>query len=78
MIPSIGWSSSSGRIWIMGDAFVSKVASICADEDDPRHDDCPVCRGDVLPEFVTMIEAAANQTGEVMTAEEVIDWLRSL
>ncbi|MDB5715992.1 MAG: hypothetical protein JWO15_3389 [Sphingomonadales bacterium] len=61
----------------MGDAFVSKVVSLC-DDDDPRHGDCPICRGDVSPEFVAMIEAAADQPGEVMTADEAILWLRQV
>ena len=47
--------------------------------DDYDHDeDCPLCRGDVSPEFVEMIKAAAEQTGEPMTGDEFRAWLRTL
>ena len=40
---------------------------------------CPICRGEELdPDFLGMIEAAAAQPGRVMTAEEAIEWVRSL
>jgi hypothetical protein len=47
--------------------------------DDHGDDACPICRGDELsPEFIAMIEQAAARPRQVMTGEEVIEWLRSL
>jgi hypothetical protein len=48
-------------------------------DDDGADEPCPICRGDELdPDFLVMIEQAAAQPGRVMTAEEAIEWLRTL
>jgi len=57
----------------MGDAF--------KDGCDHGHDDdaCAICRGEPLdPGFVAWLEQAAAQPGRVMTAEEMVEWVRSL
>jgi len=58
----------------MGDAF--------KDGCDDEHGDetCPICRGEELnPDFIAMVEQAASAEPVVsMTAEEAVEWLRSL
>ena len=57
----------------MGDAF--------KDGCDHGHDDdaCAICRGEPLDlGFVAWLEQAAAQPGRVMTAEEMVEWVRSL
>jgi len=56
----------------MDDAFKGSCGGYHGDET------CPICRGDVSGEFVSIIEQAAAQPGRVMTAEEFIAWLDSL
>jgi hypothetical protein len=42
-------------------------------------DACPICRGEELdPDFLARITAAAAQPSRMMTAEEAIEWIRSL
>jgi len=48
-------------------------------DDDHGDDSCPICRGEDLdPDFLAWVEQAAAQPGRAMTAEEAIEWLRSL
>lgn len=58
----------------MGDAFEGGC--------DHEHGDetCPICRGEELnPDFIAMLEQAASAEPVVsMTAEEAVEWLRSL
>ncbi len=60
----------------MSDAFVGG----CGDEglDGP----CPLCRGEASPEFIEwlgeVVAAAEAAPGKVMTAEEAMEWVRSL
>lgn len=42
---------------------------------DGQSDDCPICRGGMSGAFVAMIEQAAAQPGQVMTADEFTAWL---
>lgn len=47
--------------------------------EDGTDDPCLICRSEELdPDFLAMIEAAAAQPGQAMTAEEAIGWLRRL
>jgi hypothetical protein len=47
--------------------------------DDGTDEPCPICRSEELdPDFLAMIEKAAAQPGQVMTADEAIEWLRTL
>ena len=47
--------------------------------DDHGDDSCPICRGEDLdPDFLAWVEQAAAQPGRAMTAEEAIEWFRSL
>lgn len=42
-------------------------------------EDCPICRGEPLPdEFLARIEAAAAQPRRVMTRDQFEAWLDSL
>ncbi|WP_156460682.1 hypothetical protein [Sphingomonas sp. Leaf339] len=57
----------------MDDAFESGCG------DDGTDGPCSICRGEELsPDFIAMLERAAAQPGRVMTAEETVEWLRSL
>lgn len=58
----------------MGDAFEDGC------DDDHRDRTCPICRGEELsPDFIAMLERAASAEPVVsMTADEAIEWLRSL
>lgn len=48
-------------------------------DDDHGDGSCPICRGEELdPDFLAWVEQAAAQPDRVMTAEEAIEWLRSL
>ncbi len=45
--------------------------------DDYDHDeDCPLCRGEVSPEFVEMVKGA-KAVGPPMSADELKAWLRA-
>ena len=46
-------------------------------DDDGADEPCPICRGEVSPEFVERIKAAAAQPGQVMTIDEFNVWLRA-
>jgi hypothetical protein len=46
-------------------------------DDDGTDEPCPICRGEVSPEFVERIKAAAAQPGQVMTIAEFNVWLRA-
>ena len=56
----------------MGDAFEGGCG------DDHGNETCPICRGDVSSEFVSIIEQAAAQPGRAMTADEFTAWLDSV
>lgn len=48
-------------------------------DNDHGNGSCPICRGEELdPDFLAWVEQAASQSGRAMTAEEAIEWLRSL
>ena len=47
-------------------------------DDDGLVEPCAICRGDVADEFRAMVEEAAARPGRVMTAEEAVEWLRTL
>jgi len=39
--------------------------------------DCPICRGvDLSPDFVERIKQAGSHSGETMTKEQFLAWLR--
>lgn len=58
----------------MGDAFEDGCG------DDHGDETCPICRGEELsPDSIAMLERAASAEPVVsMTADEAVEWLRSL
>lgn len=49
------------------------------EHDDCEDEACPICDGaELSPEFVAMLNAAAEQPGTVYTREEFSAWLDSL
>ncbi|MDF0541161.1 hypothetical protein PX699_02320 [Sphingobium sp. H39-3-25] len=50
--------------------------------DDGPDGACPICRGEMSPEFIEWlgeaVAAAEAQPGKAMTAEEAIEWLGTL
>lgn len=51
-------------------------------DDDGTNEPCPICRGEMSPEFIEWlgeaVAAAEAQPGKTMTAEEAIEWLGTL
>jgi hypothetical protein len=46
--------------------------------DDGDEQDCPICRGEMSPDFIEMIErAGAAKPSRRMTGEEFVEWLRA-
>jgi hypothetical protein len=50
--------------------------------DDGTDAPCPICRGEMSPEFTEwlteVVAATEAQPGKSMTADEAIEWLRTL